>query len=261
MREIETWSERAERDTGVGVFDTSSLHIRLLQLMHKWVWMTSTHCDLMGAYVCAWERRFCQPAFVCISAHVSLFKHRMLVIWCQRTYAPNKTLSQSKCTVTSIGPTSTHQPLRPHPIAPLFFLLSPCSFCEYGATAVKGPPGLAPTGLSGYRETLFTANTYSMLCGQHIHRGCHSVSMDYEDFLSDIWLPSTHRLTCTLSHFTGSFPLHHSLSLGPLKCIPCPVSFCQGTFLGRVFCFFSQPRPFPLISALACSHGQRREEA
>lgn len=150
---------REERDIGVGVCDTSSLHIRLLQLMHKWAWVSSTPCVLIGVYVCAWERRCCQPAFACVSAHVSLFKHHTLVIWRRRTYGAEQNLVTllAHCRVyRAKHPPTTSAPPPHHTFV---FLLSPPSFCRYGGTAVKeGPPALEPTSLSGYRESLYTAD-------------------------------------------------------------------------------------------------------
>lgn len=55
VREIKRQSEREKRDIGVGVCDTGSLHIRLLQLMHKWEWVSSTPSVPVAVYVCAWE--------------------------------------------------------------------------------------------------------------------------------------------------------------------------------------------------------------
>lgn len=112
----------------------------------------------MGVYVCAWERRCCQPAFVCVSAHVSLFKHHMLVILCRRTYSAEQNLVTLlvHCHIyrASIRP----QPLWPPPCHPFVFSSSVTSLVlqVYGWTAVKeGIPALEPTSLSGYRKSLY----------------------------------------------------------------------------------------------------------
>lgn len=120
---------REKRDIGVGVCDTSSLHIRLLQLMHKWVWVSSTSCVPIGVYVCAWERRCCQPAFVCVSAHVSLFKHHTLVIWRRRAYGAEQNLVTLLVHCHVYKANIRPQPRRPHPITPLF------SFCHLPRSA------------------------------------------------------------------------------------------------------------------------------
>lgn len=130
MRQIKRQSERDKKDKvrekrDIGVCDTSSLHIRLLQLMHKWVRVSLTPCVLVGA----WERRCCQPAFECISAHVSLFKRHMLVIWWRRTYGAeqNRVTLLVHCHIHRANIRS--HPCRPHPITPLF------SFCHLPRSA------------------------------------------------------------------------------------------------------------------------------
>lgn len=129
----------------MGVCDTSSLHIRLLQLMRKWVWVSSTRCALRGVYVCAWERRCCQPAFVCVSAHVSLFKHHTLVIRCWRSYRAEQNLVTllAHCHIyrANIRP----QTCRPHPVTPLSSIRHLPLSAGKDVTAVKdGPPVLEP---------------------------------------------------------------------------------------------------------------------
>lgn len=168
----------------------------------------------MGVYVCAWERRCCQPAFVCVSAHVSLFKHHMLVILCRRTYSAEQNLVTLlvHCHIyrASIRP----QPLWPPPCHPFVFSSSVTSLVlqVYGWTAVKeGIPALEPTSLSGYRESLYCRSVCNV--SAHIQdvvwatysvdffKGCHSVSVDYRDFPTDICL-SLHTTSLARRHIT-----------------------------------------------------------
>lgn len=58
----------------------SSLHIRLLPLMHKWVWVSLT-VSRKGVKVRAWEEQVLSTC-ICGCAHVSLFKHGIPVICC-----------------------------------------------------------------------------------------------------------------------------------------------------------------------------------
>lgn len=156
VREITWQSERGgKRDIGVGVCDTSSLHIWWLQLMHKWGWVSSTHCFLIGVCVRAWESGFCQPAFVCVSAHVSLFKpHACYLVpaHLQGWAKPSQFLEHCYIYGASIRPQPCHPPppLSHHPFV---FLLSPPSFCGLECNSCKR----GPTRLSAYRDGLYTA--------------------------------------------------------------------------------------------------------
>lgn len=110
------------------------------------------------ARVCAWERRCCQPAFVCVSAHASLFKHHMLVIWCRRTYGAEQNLVTLLAHCHIDGANIRPQPCRPHPVTPLFsFCHLPLSAGMDVAAVKEGPPASEPASLSGYRESLYAA--------------------------------------------------------------------------------------------------------
>lgn len=98
-----------------------------------------------GVYVCAWERRCCQPAFVCVSAHVSLFKHHTLVIRCWRSYRAEQNIVTllAHCHIyrANIRPRTC----RPHPVTPLSPIHHPPLSAGKDVTAVKdGPPVLEP---------------------------------------------------------------------------------------------------------------------
>lgn len=146
----------------------SSLHIRLLQLMHKWVLVPSTHCLLIGVCVSAWERRCCQPAFVCISAHVSLFKHHMLVIWFRRSYGAEQNLVTLLVHCHIYRAISHPQPYRPHLVTPL------CCFCHL--------PLSAGTDVTAVKECLLCWNQQACLNAESLYcRSAFNVTRHIQD--------------------------------------------------------------------------------
>lgn len=120
------------------------------------------------------KTRCCQPAFV------SVLMFHFLNITCLLSGAAaltglNETLSQPKCRVTSVWPTSTH---RFTLITLLFFL------CHLPLSAGEEEQRLKRTFLrwsSGLPVTIRSLCSHS-----HTQAGCHGISIDYVDFLADI---------------------------------------------------------------------------